>query len=65
MTGVAPGDAIQESSRTVTGDRRLSVRGALVVAQIALSLVLIVGAGLFLRTFAALSGTSSASPPVV
>ena len=57
VTGVAPGDAMKESSRTVTGDRRLSVRGALVVAQIALSLVLVVGAGLFLRTFAALSGT--------
>ena len=57
VTGVAPGDAMKESSRTVTGDRRLSVRGALVVAQIALSLVLVVGAGLFLRTFAALSAT--------
>jgi predicted permease len=57
VTGVAPGDAMKESSRTVTGDRRLSVRGALVVAQIALSLVLIVGAGLFLRTFAALNAT--------
>jgi putative ABC transport system permease protein len=57
VTGVAPGDAMKESSRTVTGDRRMSVRGALVVAQIALSLVLVIGAGLFLRTFAALSGT--------
>ena len=57
VTGVAPGDAMKESSRTVTGDRRLSLRGALVVSQIALSLVLVVGAGLFLRTFAALSAT--------
>jgi putative ABC transport system permease protein len=57
VTGVAPGDAMKESSRTITGDRRLSIRGALVVAQIALSLVLIVGAGLFLRTFAALNAT--------
>jgi len=57
VTGVAPGDAMKESSRTITGDRRLSVRGALVVVQIALSLVLIVGAGLFLRTFAALNAT--------
>jgi putative ABC transport system permease protein len=57
VRGVAPGDAIKESSRSVTGDRRLGVRGALVVVQIALSLVLVVGAGLFLRTFAALSGT--------
>jgi predicted permease len=55
VTGVSPGDALKESSRTVTGDRRVSVRGALVVIQIALSLVLVVGAGLFLRTFATLS----------
>jgi putative ABC transport system permease protein len=57
VAGVAPGDAMKDSSRSVTGDRRLSIRGALVVAQIALSLVLIVGAGLFLRTFAALNAT--------
>jgi predicted permease len=57
VTGVAPGDAMKESGRTVTGDRRLSVRGALVVSQIALSLVLVIGAGLFLRTFATLVQT--------
>ena len=57
VTSIAPGDAMKESARTITGDRRLSIRGALVVTQIALSLVLIVGAGLFLRTFAALNAT--------
>ncbi len=57
VTGVAPGDAMKESGRAVTGDRRLSVRGALVVSQIALSLVLVIGAGLFLRTFATLTQT--------
>ena len=57
VTGVAPGEAMKESSRSITGDRRLSVRGALVVLQLALSLVLVIGAGLFLRTFAALSRT--------
>jgi putative ABC transport system permease protein len=57
VTGVAPGEAMKESARSITGDRRLSVRGALVVLQLALSLVLVIGAGLFLRTFAALSAT--------
>ncbi len=55
VTGVAPGDAMKESGRTITGDRRLSIRGALVVSQIALSLVLVIGAGLFLRSFTALN----------
>jgi predicted permease len=57
VTGVAPGEAMKDSSRAITGDRRFSVRGALVVLQLALSLVLVIGAGLFLRTFAALSAT--------
>jgi len=57
VTGVAPGEAMKESSRSIAGDRKLSVRGALVVIQLALSLVLVVGAGLFLRTFAALNAT--------
>jgi predicted permease len=55
VTGVAPGDAMKEAGRSIAGDRRLSIRGALVVSQIALSLVLVIGAGLFLRTFTALS----------
>jgi predicted permease len=42
-------------SRAIVGDRRFSVRGALVVIQIALSFALVVAAGLFLRTFASLS----------
>lgn len=57
VTGVAPGDAMKESSRALAGDRRLSIRSTLVVLQLALSLVLVIGAGLFLRTFAALSRT--------
>jgi predicted permease len=39
----------------MAGDRRFAVRGALVVAQIAVSFVLVIAAGLFLRTFASLN----------
>jgi predicted permease len=48
---VAPGDALKDSGRGIAGDRRFAIRGLLVVMQIALSLVLVVAAGLFLRTF--------------
>jgi predicted permease len=52
---VAPIDALKEHGRTPSGDSRLSVSSGLVVAQVALSLVLIVGAGLFVRTFSRLA----------
>ncbi len=55
-TRVAPADAIKEQPeqrRGVTGDRPLGARTLLVVAQVALSLVLLVAAGLFIRTFSA------------
>jgi putative ABC transport system permease protein len=39
----------------MAGDRRFAVRGALVVAQIAVSFILVIAAALFLRTFASLS----------
>jgi len=44
-----PNAALQQSARTVGGDGRSLGKG-LVVAQVALSLVLLVGAGLFMRT---------------
>jgi len=48
---VGPGEALKDSGRGIAGDRRFAIRGMLVVAQVALSLVLVVAAGLFLRTF--------------
>ena len=52
---VSPGEALKDSGRGIAGDGRLSVRGALVVAQIAVSFALVVAAGLFLNTFASLN----------
>jgi putative ABC transport system permease protein len=51
---VEPNDALKEQSRTVSGERRM-LGQPLVVVQVALSLVLVVAAGLFLRSFAALA----------
>ena len=55
VKNVAPGEALKGGGRAIAGDRRFAVRGALVVAQIAVSFVLVIAAGLFLRTFASLS----------
>jgi putative ABC transport system permease protein len=55
VKGVVPGEALKGTGRAMAGDRRFAVRGALVVAQIAVSFVLVIAAGLFLRTFASLS----------
>ncbi len=55
LKSVAPGDALKDAGRGIAGDRSFSLRGTLVVAQVALSLVLVVAAGLFLRTFTTLT----------
>jgi putative ABC transport system permease protein len=55
VKSVAPGEALKSGGRAMAGDRRFAVRGALVVAQIAVSFILVIAAGLFLRTFASLS----------
>jgi predicted permease len=55
VSRVTPNEALKEQSRSVSGDRRFGLRNMLVVTQVALSLALIVAAGLFVRTFSALA----------
>jgi putative ABC transport system permease protein len=55
LKNVTPGGALKDAGRGIAGGRRFGVRSTLVVAQIALSLVLVVAAGLFLRTFVSLN----------
>ena len=48
-------DALKESGRTTAGLRRNRLRSALVMSEVALCLVLLVGAGLMIRSFAKLN----------
>jgi predicted permease len=50
-----PIEAIREHGRGTAGERGIGVGGALVAGQVALSLVLVVAAGLFIRTFTTLA----------
>jgi putative ABC transport system permease protein len=54
-SGAAPMEAIKEQGRGSVGGSRISLASGLVVAQVALSLVLVVAAGLFMRTFSSLA----------
>ena len=53
--GTAPIDALKEHGRGAARDGGVSIASTLVVAQVALSLVLVVAAGLFMRTFSSLA----------
>ncbi len=55
LKSVAAGEALKDAGRGLAGDRRFAVRGTLVVAQIAVSLMLVTAAGLFVRSFASLN----------
>ncbi len=52
---VEPNEALKEQGRGIAGDARFALGSALVIAQVALSLVLVVAAGLFVRTFLTLT----------
>jgi putative ABC transport system permease protein len=55
LASISPNDALKEQTRSVTGDRRFGIRNVLVVTQVSLSLALVVGAGLFVRSFTSLA----------
>ena len=52
---VQPNDALKEGGRTRVGDQRWGVNQALIVGQVGLSVVLVVAAGLFVRTFSTMA----------
>jgi len=51
-------ETLKEGGRSGTGAARSKLRGALVVAEVMLSVMLLVGAGLLLRSFAALQSVN-------
>jgi putative ABC transport system permease protein len=57
-TRTDPIEAIREQSRSIAGDRGFGPGGVLVGVQVALSLVVVVAAGLFIRTFTRLAGVN-------
>jgi predicted permease len=54
-SGAAPMDALKEQGRTVAGQPQGGLAGWLIVAQVALSMVLLVAAGLFVGSFTSLT----------
>ena len=55
VSRISPQHALKDRSRTVTGERAFGLRNVLVALQVALSLALVVGAALFVRTLTALT----------
>jgi putative ABC transport system permease protein len=55
--------AVGTGGRTTAGPRQSRVRGGLVVVQVALSIVLLLGAGLLMRTFVKLAGVDLGFDP--
>ena len=53
-SAVAPIDALKEHGRGTAGDARSGLTNGLVLTQVAVSVMLVVGAGLFVRTFVSL-----------
>jgi predicted permease len=57
------GLALQEGSHSTPGPRRHRMQGGLVVSTVMLACVLLVGAGLFIRSFSALMATDAGYDP--
>ena len=57
-TRVEPHDAMKSQGRGIAGQNRFALGNLLVIVQVALSMVLLVGAGLFVRTFSSLANLS-------
>jgi putative ABC transport system permease protein len=57
-TRVAPSEALHAQSRTTAGDGHATFSSSLIVAQVMLSLLLVVTAGLFVQTFERLARVS-------
>jgi predicted permease len=62
-TRVNCSDALKEGGRSGTGARRQGLRSVLVVSEMALAVVLLVGAGLFLRALSRLERVSTGFQP--
>ncbi len=54
-TRVEPNEALKEQGRSIVGEARFGFGSVIVILQVALSLVLVVGAGLFIRTLTSLN----------